>query len=91
MYIYLYVVYSSLTESPGKNVVTGQVDGRSFHDIPCRIWTQIFDCKDGSFIIRYKVFNTCFNVAIKINVKGKALQMPHSMIKGTYIYLYFLI
>ncbi|EZA48857.1 KDEL motif-containing protein [Ooceraea biroi] len=83
-YIFLQLVDSSgknLTVSPGKNVVTGQVHGQSFDGTICRIWTQIYDCKDGSFIIRYKVFNTCFKIMIKVKIKGKELPMP-SEIKG---------
>jgi len=71
-----------LTESPGENVIAGQVSGESLNGALCRVWTQIFDCKDGSFIIRYKVFNTCFNVKIKVKIKGKDLPIPHSKIKG---------
>lgn len=78
-----------MTESPGENVVTGQVYGKSLNDAPCRVWTQIFDCKDGSFIVRYKVFNTCFNIKIKVKIKGKELPISHSEIKGM-AYLFFL-
>lgn len=75
-------MYSSLTKSPGENVIAWQVYGQYLNGAPCRIWTQIFDCKDGSFIMRYKVFNTCFNVKIKVKIKGKELPMPYSEIKG---------
>jgi len=39
--------------------------------------------------MRYKVFNTCFNVKIKIKIKGKELPMSHSEIKGmvTFVFL----
>lgn len=63
-------------------MIAGQIYGESFNGASCRVWTQILDCKDGSFIIRYKVFNTCFNVKIKVKIKGKDLPMPHSEIKG---------
>jgi len=78
-----------LTKSPGENIITGQIYGQSLNGASCRIWTQIFDCKDGSFIMRYKVFNTCFNVKIKIKIKGKELPMSHSEIKGmvTFVFL----
>ncbi|CAL1684442.1 unnamed protein product [Lasius platythorax] len=72
----------NLTESPGEDIVIGQIYGHSFNNAPCRIWTQIFDCKDGSFIVRYKVFNTCSNINIKVKIKGKELSLPHSEIKG---------
>lgn len=76
-YFFLQLVDShgkNLTESPGdENIIVGQIDGQSFNSAPCRIWTQIFDCKDGSFIIRYKIFNTCYNIKIKVKVKGQDL------------------
>jgi len=81
-------MYSSLTKSPGENIVTGQVYGKTSNDAPCRVWTQILDCKDGSFIMRYKVFNTCFNIKIKVKIKGKELPISHSESKGMYIYFF---
>jgi len=86
-YIILYYI-SSLTKSPGENIITGQVYGQSLNGASCRIWTQIFDCKDGSFIMRYKVFNTCFNVKIKVKIKGKDLLVSPSDIKGISIFVY---
>lgn len=79
------IIYFSLTQSPGENIVTGLVQGQSLDGSPCRIWTQLFDCKDGSFILRYKVFNTCLNIKIKVKIKGKELPMSHSEIKGMYL------
>lgn len=78
----LYYIVSSLTKSPGENIIAGQIYGESFNGASCRVWTQILDCKDGSFIMRYKVFSTCFNVKIKVKIKGKDLLMPHSESKG---------
>jgi len=77
-----------LTESPSKNIITAQVYGQSIDGTICRIWTQIFDCKDGSFIVRYKVFNTCFNITIKIKIKEKELLVPCSEVKSMYIYFF---
>ncbi|XP_024882317.1 KDEL motif-containing protein 1-like [Temnothorax curvispinosus] len=84
-YFFLQLVDShgrNLTKSPGENIIAGQVYGESLKGVSCHVWTQMFDCKDGSFIMRYKVFNTCFNVKIKVKIKGKDLPMPHSKIKG---------
>lgn len=91
MYVKLYYVntYFSLTKSPGENIVTGQIYGHSFNNVPCRIWTQIFDCKDGSFIVRYKIFNTCSNINIKVKIKGNELSLPHLEIQGMYMYIFF--
>ncbi|KYN02185.1 PREDICTED: KDEL motif-containing protein 1-like [Cyphomyrmex costatus] len=84
-YFFLQLVDShgrNLTKSPGENIIAGQVYGQSLNGASCRIWTQIFDCKDGSFIMRYKVFNTCFNVKIKVKIKETELPVSHSEIKG---------
>lgn len=71
-----------MTKSPGENIVAGQVHGESFNGASCRVWTQILDCKDGSFIVRYQVFNTCFNVKIKVKIKEKDLPISYSEIEG---------
>lgn len=84
-YFFLQLIDShgkNLTNSPGENIVVGQVQGESSSGSSCRIWTQVFDCKDGSFIIRYKVFNTCFNIKIKVKIKGQELPVFNSEIKG---------
>ncbi|XP_076232593.1 protein O-glucosyltransferase 2 isoform X2 [Calliopsis andreniformis] len=82
-YIFLQLIDSegrNLTESPGKDVVTAQIQGKTTTDHACHIWTQILDCKDGSFIIRYKLHNTCFN--LKLNIKVKHYHLPVLEFKG---------
>lgn len=32
----------------------------------CRVWTETLDRQDGSVIVRFKVYNTCFNLMIDI-------------------------
>lgn len=59
----------NLTESPGKDVISASVEGRTLMGHKCRVWTQIFDCKDGTFIVRYKIHDTCFD--LKLNIKTK--------------------
>lgn len=81
------VIYYSLTRSPGENTVTGLVQGQSLDGSPCHIWTQLFDCIDGSFILRYKVFNTCLNIKIKVKIKGKELPISNTELKGICIYV----
>lgn len=58
---------SSLTSSPGSNVVSVVVTGKKFNDQLCPVWANILDCQDGSFIIQYKLIHTCTN--LKINIK----------------------
>lgn len=37
-----------------------ELKGTSEHG-PCRVWTQILDRHDGSFIVRYKMFQVGFH------------------------------
>lgn len=37
----------------------------------CRVWLNKLDRKDGSFIIRYKNYEICYNFHINILVNGK--------------------
>lgn len=65
----------SLTVSPGAGIVTAVIQGQTWNKQSCHIWTQVLDCKDGSFIIRYKLHNTCLNVTLYIKVNGQDLQI----------------
>ncbi|KAF7997596.1 hypothetical protein HCN44_006167 [Aphidius gifuensis] len=48
----------------------------------CRIWKNILDCKDGSFIIRYRVYETCYDLSIKVRVKNQIIHSASSLSKG---------
>lgn len=43
-----------------------KVSGLNIHNINCGIWLNILDRKDGSFIVRYKLYETCYNFNIEI-------------------------
>nr|XP_003703980.2 PREDICTED: KDEL motif-containing protein 1-like isoform X1 [Megachile rotundata] len=75
-YIFLQFVDTegkNLTESPGEDMINVSIQGQSSTGHACHIWTQILDCKDGNFIIRYKLHNTCFNLKLKIGLKQRNL------------------
>lgn len=72
----------NITVSPGAGAVTSVIQGHTWNNQPCHIWTQIFDCQDGSFIIRYKLHNTCFNVTIQIQVNDQDLPILPLKFKG---------
>ncbi|XP_020295225.1 KDEL motif-containing protein 1-like isoform X2 [Pseudomyrmex gracilis] len=72
----------NVTRSPGKDIVAGQVSGSSSSGGLCRIWTQNIDCNDGSFIVRYKVFNTCTNLKIIVKIKDTDVPIYQSVFKG---------
>lgn len=42
------------------------IQGTSNLNKPCRIWSNILDRKDGSLIVRYKVYETCTSITIDV-------------------------
>jgi hypothetical protein len=70
--------YSRIDESPDdvfKVSITGT--SKSGH---CRIWTEILDRRDGSFIVRFKVYNSCTNLKIQVQYKNKQVaESPYSV------------
>lgn len=78
----------SLTESPGKDIITVSIQGETSTGYMCHIWTQILDCKDGSFIVRYKLHNTCFNFKLKIKMKHNNLPILLVESKGITFVIY---
>jgi hypothetical protein len=76
-------LYYSITESVGENVISSKISGTTNIDLPCHIWYQNLDCQDGSFIVRYKIFNSCFNLKIVIRIKNKLLSLKQSTFEGT--------
>ncbi|KAK1133906.1 hypothetical protein K0M31_011692 [Melipona bicolor] len=77
-YIFLQLVDlqgKNLTKSPGKNIVNIYTSGVTSTGHSCRISTQILDCKDGSFIARYKLYNTCYNFELIIKIKPSNLSI----------------
>ncbi|XP_003427163.1 protein O-glucosyltransferase 2 [Nasonia vitripennis] len=84
-YIFLQLVDKegkNITESLGKSIISAQIKGETVQSTPCHIWTQIFDCKDGSYIVRYRTYNTCFNLHIVLQVKNEKLPLKHSQVMG---------
>jgi hypothetical protein len=39
----------------------------------CRVWVNKLDRKDGTFIVRYKVYETCHDMSINIYYKSKPI------------------
>ncbi|KOC67192.1 KDEL motif-containing protein 1 [Habropoda laboriosa] len=72
----------NLTESPGKDIINVSIQGQTSMGNACHVWTQILDCKDGSFIVRYKLHNTCFNIKLKIKMKHHNLPILSIESKG---------
>jgi hypothetical protein len=51
----------------------------------CRVWTETLDRQDGSFIIRYKIYNTCYNLKIEIKYKKKDVGNSPYVISGNFL------
>ncbi|XP_066596302.1 protein O-glucosyltransferase 2-like isoform X2 [Prorops nasuta] len=68
--------------SPGDDIILATIKGKTMNDQPCYVWTQILDCKDGSFIILYKIFNTCYNIQIDIKISQKSVPLFSNIFIG---------
>lgn len=71
---------NKLVESPG-SIFDVQITGDSVYNT-CRVWTNILDRKNGSFIVRYKTYHTCHNFKINITYKGTHVGNSPYNIKG---------
>lgn len=48
----------------------------------CRVWINLLDRKDGSYIVRYKVYETCNNLEINIKYQGSHIAASPYKING---------
>lgn len=71
---YFFVNFTSIgvsyTSELAKDLIV-DIDGRTTSSKHCRIWVNKLDRKDGTFIVRYKVYETCTNLWIHIYYKKK--------------------
>ncbi|XP_056640129.1 protein O-glucosyltransferase 2-like isoform X1 [Diorhabda sublineata] len=49
------------------------VDGKTKNNKPCRIWTNVLDRKDNSYIVRYKLYETCSYLKISVTYNNEHL------------------
>ncbi|XP_041971525.1 protein O-glucosyltransferase 2-like [Aricia agestis] len=64
-----------------KNIAVEIFGTTKFKD-RCRIWTNVLDRKDGSFIVRYKVYETCYKLLINIYFKNKHIEKSPFVFEG---------
>lgn len=63
-----------------------EISGRSEeYNRRCRVWVNKLDRKDGTFIIRYKVYETCYNLSINIFYKSKQIKGYPLKFEGWYL------
>lgn len=70
----------SLTTSPGEK--TFEVKIVSPAEQMTRIWIQVLDRKDGSFLVRYRMYATYTDVHIHILLKSKHVAKSPFVLKG---------
>lgn len=70
----------SLTSSPGEE--TFEVKIVSPTEPMTRIWIQVLDRRDGSFLVRYRMYATYTDVHIHILLKSKHVAKSPFVLKG---------
>ncbi|XP_045458802.1 protein O-glucosyltransferase 2-like [Melitaea cinxia] len=72
---YFFVNFTTIDEnSYTKNLALNfavEINGKSYKSNHCRVWTNTLDRKDGTFIVRYKLYETCKELSIGIYYKNK--------------------
>ena len=69
------------TVSPGENAF--QVKITAPEEQFTRVGMQILDRKDGSFIVRYRMYASYQNLKIEVQAKGKHVARSPYVLKGT--------
>lgn len=72
--------HHSFTSSPGEK--TFEVKIVSAVEPLTRIWIQVLDRQDGSFLVRYRMYATYTNVHIHILLKNKHVAKSPFFLKG---------
>lgn len=65
-----YVLFNSINSSLSEQFEV-QIEGQSKVGRVCRSWTNILDRKDGSYIIRYKLYESCKNLIVNVKYKNQ--------------------
>uniref|UniRef100_T1ILJ2 Glycosyl transferase CAP10 domain-containing protein n=1 Tax=Strigamia maritima TaxID=126957 RepID=T1ILJ2_STRMM len=60
----------NITSKLDNNIFIVHIDGSGTEN-RCRIWTQTLNRHDGSFIVRYKLYEPCSNLKIQISYNNK--------------------
>lgn len=79
----IFIVYKSRFHI-SKDDLKVELKGKSEHG-PCRVWTQLLDRHDGSYIARYKMFHWCDDLEIHVTWKGVHVsESPYKLNGRTY-------
>nr|XP_005994557.2 PREDICTED: KDEL motif-containing protein 1 [Latimeria chalumnae] len=82
-YFYIQAVDSNgqnFTSTPGENVFQVKISasGEQFS----RIWVQVLDRKDGSFIVRYRMYASYMKLKIEVTAKNKPVAQSPYVLQG---------
>ncbi|KAI5632585.1 glycosyl transferase family 90 domain-containing protein [Phthorimaea operculella] len=75
---YFFVNFTDINEnsysSELPNSLAVEITGKSRKSNYCRTWVNKLDRKDGTFIVRYKLYETCYDLAINVYYKSKHIE-----------------
>uniref|UniRef100_A0A0C9QD62 KDELC1_0 protein n=1 Tax=Fopius arisanus TaxID=64838 RepID=A0A0C9QD62_9HYME len=76
-YFFLQLVDSNgnnITEVEEKNIdIKVVINSENSGGHSCRIWQQKLNCRDGSFIIRYRLYETCYNFHVIVTINNQTI------------------
>ncbi|XP_075992521.1 protein O-glucosyltransferase 2-like [Anticarsia gemmatalis] len=83
---YFFINFTSINEQSytptlAKDLVV-DIEGRSSSSKHCRVWVNKLDRKDGTFIVRYKLYETCLHLSIHVYYKKKDVSGSPFTFKG---------
>lgn len=61
-----------------------QVEGDTEAGTYCRVWTQVLDRYDGSYIVRYRTYHTCRNTRINVLYRSQHVADSPYKIEGPF-------
>lgn len=80
MHLFHVCLVYSFTTSPGAN--TFEVKITSLSEPFSRIWVQVLDRQDGSFLVRYRMYASYTDLSIQILLKNKDVAKSPYILKG---------
>lgn len=76
-----YSLYHSLTTSPGEKTFEVKIISPGEH--LTRIWLQVLDRKDGSFLVRYRMYSTYRDIHIHVLLKNEHVANSPFVLEGS--------
>ena len=70
----------SYTRTAGKDAFTVEISSEDKSRV--RVWKEILDRKDGTYIVRYRLYNTLRNLKISVFYNGNHVGKSPVILKG---------